>query len=109
MIQLSTREFSKHLANSVNRAAYGKERVYLQRRGKTVAAIVPVEDAELLQRLEDRKAKRKPDAKSLKKLPSQTEAADARAVRRVLARVKSGKERVYSLAEAEARLAAAKG
>ena len=38
----------------VNRAAYGKERVVLTRRGKALAAVVPLEDVELLERLEDR-------------------------------------------------------
>ena len=36
-----------------NRAAYGKERVILARRGKAVAAIVSLEDVELLEALED--------------------------------------------------------
>ena len=38
----------------VNRVAYGKERVVLTRRGKPLAAVVPLEDVELLERLEDR-------------------------------------------------------
>lgn len=42
------------LADLINRAAYGRERILLQRRGKSVAAIVPVEDVELLEKLEDR-------------------------------------------------------
>ena len=44
----------KRLAEVVNRAAYGKERVILARRGKAVAAIVSLEDVELLEALEDR-------------------------------------------------------
>ncbi|MFH1023152.1 MAG: type II toxin-antitoxin system prevent-host-death family antitoxin [Planctomycetota bacterium] len=54
MLKLSTREFRENISDSVNRAAYGKERVCLQRRGKAIAVIVPVEDAELLEELEDR-------------------------------------------------------
>jgi prevent-host-death family protein len=42
------------LADLINRAAYGRERILLKRRGKAVAAIVPVEDVELLEKLEDR-------------------------------------------------------
>lgn len=38
----------------VNRAAFGGERVLLTRHGKSVAAIVPVDDLELLEALEDR-------------------------------------------------------
>lgn len=42
------------LADLINRAAYGRERIFLMRRGKPVAALVPVEDVELLEKLEDR-------------------------------------------------------
>jgi prevent-host-death family protein len=38
----------------VNRAAYKHERVLLTRHGKAIAAIVPAEDLELLEALEDR-------------------------------------------------------
>ena len=38
----------------VNRAAYGKERLILTRRGKALAAIVPIDDLELIRELEDR-------------------------------------------------------
>lgn len=38
----------------VNRAAYGHERVLLTRHGKAIAALVPAEDLELLEALEDR-------------------------------------------------------
>lgn len=38
----------------INRAAFGGERVLLTRHGKSVAAIVPVDDLELLEALEDR-------------------------------------------------------
>lgn len=37
----------------INRAAYGKERVILSRRGKKVAAMVPIEDVEALDALEE--------------------------------------------------------
>lgn len=42
-----------NLAEIVNRIAYGGERVILRRRNKDVAAIIPVEDLALLQKLED--------------------------------------------------------
>ena len=38
----------------INRSAYGKERIVLTRRGKEVAAVVPVEDLKLLEELEAR-------------------------------------------------------
>jgi prevent-host-death family protein len=40
-------------ADLVNRAAYGHERVLVSRRGRPIAAIVPIEDVELLERIED--------------------------------------------------------
>ena len=43
----------KRLAEIIDRAALGKERVILARRGKAVAAIVSLEDVELLEALED--------------------------------------------------------
>ena len=38
----------------LSRVGYAKERVAVTRRGKTIAAIVPIEDMELLEKLEDR-------------------------------------------------------
>ena len=38
----------------INRAAFGKERVVIERRGKRLAAVVPVEDLDLLEQMEDR-------------------------------------------------------
>ena len=44
----------RELADVINRVAYARERILLDRRGKNVAAIVPIEDFELLEKLEDR-------------------------------------------------------
>ena len=41
-------------ADIVNRAAYAGERVIVHRRKKPVAAVIPLSDLELLERLEDR-------------------------------------------------------
>src|SRR5688500_14242986 len=41
-------------ADTINRVAFGKERVVLRRRGKEVAAVVPIDDLRLLEELEDR-------------------------------------------------------
>ena len=38
----------------INRAAFGKERVTLTRRGKEIVAVVPIEDVRLLEALEDK-------------------------------------------------------
>jgi prevent-host-death family protein len=40
-------------ADTINRAAYGKERVVVRRRGKDIAAVVPIDDLRLLEELED--------------------------------------------------------
>ena len=41
-------------AEIVNKVAFGGERIRLHRHGKDVAAIVPVEDLQLIEDLEDR-------------------------------------------------------
>jgi prevent-host-death family protein len=51
---ISTVKAREQLSTVVNRAAFGKERVVLTRRGKEVAAVVPIEDVKLLEELEDR-------------------------------------------------------
>ena len=42
------------LSEVVNRVAYSKERIYLTRHGKDVACVVSVEEARLLDLIEDR-------------------------------------------------------
>jgi len=54
MGSVSTAEARNQFSEIINRAAYGKERVLLTRRGKAIVAMVPVEDVELLEALEDR-------------------------------------------------------
>jgi len=51
--KLSTSEARQEFADIVNRVAYGGERVILHRRKKPVAAVVPIEDLELIERMED--------------------------------------------------------
>jgi prevent-host-death family protein len=43
-----------NIAETINRAAFGKERVVLSRHGKPVAVLMPMADLELLEALEDR-------------------------------------------------------
>ncbi len=50
----STSTQNEDYGSSVERAAFGKERVRLTRNGKEVAAVIPLEDLELLEELEDR-------------------------------------------------------
>ncbi len=40
-------------ADTINRVAFGRERVVVKRRGKEVAAVVPIDDLRLLEELED--------------------------------------------------------
>ena len=54
MTTITTVKARDQFADVVNRAAYGKERVVLTRRGKGLAAVVPIEDIEILEKLEDR-------------------------------------------------------
>ena len=50
---VSVSEARQDFAEIVNRAAYGGERVRVVRRGRAVAAIIPIEDLDLLERFED--------------------------------------------------------
>ena len=54
MTKRSVNDLRNDLAETLNRVAYKGERVVVERRGKGVAALVPVEDLELLLGLEDR-------------------------------------------------------
>jgi prevent-host-death family protein len=72
MTPLEVTEARQNLADTINRVAYGKERILLRRRGKDVAALVPVEDLALLVELEDRldvEAARAALAKSEERIP----------------------------------------
>ncbi|MFA5904752.1 MAG: type II toxin-antitoxin system Phd/YefM family antitoxin [Desulfobacula sp.] len=52
-IKITTADARKNLADIVNKVAYGKEPVVLTRRGQDVAALVSIEELELLQQIED--------------------------------------------------------
>ena len=51
---VSTVEARNNFGDLINRASYGKERLILTRRGKKIAALVPVEDLEIIEAIEDR-------------------------------------------------------
>ena len=55
-------DIRNNLADALNRVAYAGERIILERRGKGVAALVSIEDLELLERIED-----EADAKAARK------------------------------------------
>lgn len=50
----TTKEAREQFSEVINKAAYGRERVVLTRRGKPICAVVPLDDVELLEELEDR-------------------------------------------------------
>lgn len=54
MGQVNTVHARAQFSEIINRAAFGKERVTLTRRGKEIVAVVPIEDVQLLEALEDK-------------------------------------------------------
>ena len=83
MSRIAVIDARKDLADILNRAAYAKERVVLTRRGKDVAALVPMDDLEILEALEDR--------------------IDIEESEKVLARVRAGSEQLIPLDEVKAK------
>lgn len=53
MDSLQIGEFRRNVADTINRVAYRGDRIRLSRNGKDMAALVSVEDLELIERLED--------------------------------------------------------
>ncbi len=54
MVKFSTAEAREKLGKIIQKAAVDKERIILTRRGKELAALVPMEDMRFLEDLEDR-------------------------------------------------------
>ncbi len=52
--KISAAKAREEFSDLVSRTAFAKERHVLTRRGRAVAAMVPIEDLELLEELEDR-------------------------------------------------------
>jgi prevent-host-death family protein len=52
--KVTTVNARQQFSDIVNWSAYGKERIVLTRSGKEVVALVPIEDLNLLEELEDR-------------------------------------------------------
>ncbi len=84
MVQVGIKEIRDNLADALNKVAYAGERVVLARRGKGVAALVSMEDLELLERMEDE--------------------ADVRDAKRALAEMKRKGEKPIPLAVIKKRL-----
>ena len=53
MLQISVSKAKAKLSEYLNRAAYGRERIVIQSRGKPKAAIIGIEDLERFEELED--------------------------------------------------------
>ena len=75
MTRVTTATAGNSISETVNRVASTKERIVLTRRGRDVAALVPVEGLRLLEELEEAqdvreaiKALQEPGGKSLKQL-----------------------------------------
>ena len=74
MKRLEATEARDRFSKAVSRAAYGSDRIVIQRRGKPVAALVSMDDLRLLEALEDQfdvEAARKAlaDPKNRKRIP----------------------------------------
>ncbi len=54
MANITTVEARNRFSELINRAAFAKERLVLTRRGKKLVALVPIEDVDFLEALEDR-------------------------------------------------------
>jgi len=54
MSRVAASDARERFATILNEVAFGGERVRLHRHGKDVAAVVPIEDLDLLEALEDR-------------------------------------------------------
>lgn len=53
MTQMTASKARESFSDTVNRVAYRGERIVLQRRGKSIAALVPVADFERLEQLSE--------------------------------------------------------
>ncbi len=54
MVHLPSSKMRQNLSDILNRVAYRGERIVLRRRGKDLAAVVPLQDLQFLDELENR-------------------------------------------------------
>ena len=59
MKKLEITKARQQFTDTLNRVAYGHDRIVLRRRGKNVAAVVPMDDLELIKRCEEDEAAKK--------------------------------------------------
>jgi prevent-host-death family protein len=62
MVHVGLTEIRSNFHDTIRRVQFGGERVVLERQGQPVAALVPMEDLEYLERLEDEYLNRLADA-----------------------------------------------
>jgi prevent-host-death family protein len=62
---LNTSDARENLAEIVNQVAYGSQRVILGRRGRAIAALVPMEDLKKLESLDEAGAAEETDSSRL--------------------------------------------
>jgi prevent-host-death family protein len=81
MKKLEATKARQEFADTLNRVAYGHDRIVLQRHGKSVAAVVPVDDLDLIKRCEEEEAARtrKKAARSRKPVPRRSRERKGRA------------------------------
>ena len=48
--EVALSELRENLSDLINESAFGKKRIILNRRGKRVVAIIPIEDLEILEK-----------------------------------------------------------
>ena len=82
--RVGLRQFRHLISEVVNRVHYGGERVVLERHGSDFVAVIPMQDLEILEKLED--------------------AEDLAAARKVLADIKSGRVKVVPWEDVKKRL-----
>lgn len=54
MLTLSITDLRVHIADIANKVIFGKERICIKKSGKPAFALVPIEDAEALEALEEK-------------------------------------------------------
>jgi prevent-host-death family protein len=55
MSRIATSQLRDDLSDTLNRVAYGRERIVLERYGKDLVALIPLDDLRLLEELEDQR------------------------------------------------------
>jgi prevent-host-death family protein len=85
MTEISTAEARDQFSEIVNKAAYGKERMIVTRRGKALAALIPIEDLRILEEMEDRK-----DVEDAKRILAEAKAKNEKPVSYLKARKELG-------------------